>query len=352
MGASSSLINILTPSQLLRVNNLLEIAEECDSREKLTQLIQSGKKFVAYNGFEPSGRMHIAQGILTVLNTNVVIENGGRMIIYIADWFAQLNHKMGGDMEKIKDVGLYFIEVFKACGINTSGTEFIWASDFIGQSDTYLPRILDISMTFTLDRIKRCGQIMGRADNDKLSASQIFYPCMQTADIFELVPGGIDICQLGVDQRKVNMLAIEYANKKNLTAPIILSHHMLMSLKGSDTKMSKSVIGSAIYMDDSEQEVNRLVMGAFCTDDIINNPVYEYIKYIIFRWFKHDIILCGKRYNILTDIETDFPMMNKRQLKIDVAAYINEILQPIRQHFQKPELAVLAAKVASYRISR
>lgn len=41
---------------------------------------------------------------------------------------------------------------------------------------------------------------MGRAETDELSAAQIFYPCMQCADIFFL---RADICQLGMDQRKV-----------------------------------------------------------------------------------------------------------------------------------------------------
>ena len=45
---------------------------------------------------------------------------------------------------------------------------------------------------------------MGRKDTEEMSAAQIFYPCMQCADIFFLKA---DICQLGMDQRKVNMLA-------------------------------------------------------------------------------------------------------------------------------------------------
>ena len=43
-----------------------------------------------------------------------------------------------------------------------------------------------------------------------------------------------DICQLGMDQRKVNMLAREYCDMtspKIKFKPVILSHHMLMGLK-------------------------------------------------------------------------------------------------------------------------
>lgn len=40
-----------------------------------------------------------------------------------------------------------------------------------------------------------------------------------------------DICQLGMDQRKVNMLAREYCDKiKRKLKPVILSHEMLPGL--------------------------------------------------------------------------------------------------------------------------
>jgi tyrosyl-tRNA synthetase len=69
---------------------------------------------------------------------------------------------------------------------------------------------------------------MGREETDELAASQIFYPCMQCADIFTLKA---DICQLGTDQRKVNMLAIEYCDQiGRKEKPVILSHRTLSNL--------------------------------------------------------------------------------------------------------------------------
>ena len=54
-----------------------------------------------------------------------------------------------------------------------------------------------------------------------LTAAQMMYPCMQAADVFYLKT---DICQLGLDQRKVNMLAREYCTKAKIEKkPIILS---------------------------------------------------------------------------------------------------------------------------------
>jgi len=63
---------------------------------------------------------------------------------------------------------------------------------------------------------------MGRAESDELAVSQLLYPAMQSNDIFYL---HADICSLGLDQRKVNMLAREYAKTKpQLHTPVIVSH--------------------------------------------------------------------------------------------------------------------------------
>jgi tRNA synthetases class I (W and Y) len=50
--------------------------------------------FNLYDGFEPSGRMHIAQGIFKVHNVNKCTyqNNGGTFIFWIADWFALMKY--------------------------------------------------------------------------------------------------------------------------------------------------------------------------------------------------------------------------------------------------------------------
>lgn len=105
----------------------------------------------------------------------------------VADWFAQLNNKMGGDLKKIRTVGEYMIEVWKAVGMDLSKVEFLWASDEINKEPKkYWELVMDVAMKNSLNRVVRCSQIMGRGDTDDLSAAQIFYPCMQCADIFFL----------------------------------------------------------------------------------------------------------------------------------------------------------------------
>ena len=52
-----------------------------------------------------------------------------------------------------------------------------------------------------------------------------------------------------MDQRKVNMLAREYAkDKKKRFKPVIISHHMLMGLKEGQEKMSKSDVGRFVSL--------------------------------------------------------------------------------------------------------
>lgn len=224
---------------------------------------------MAYDGFEPSGRMHIAQGILRALTINKLVDAGCIMKMWVADWFALINNKMGGDLKKIQVVGKYFIEIWKAAGMKMQNVKFLWASEEINKNASqYWLRVIDIAREFNLSRVNRCLQIMGRhsdKDGDKVNtenpAAYILYPCMQACDVFFL---GIDICSLGIDQRKVNMLAVEYAEKKGLAKPVVVSHNMLPGLLEGQAKMGKSIPGSAIFMEDTEEEVNRKIKSAYC----------------------------------------------------------------------------------------
>mgnify|MGYP003981190687 FL=1 len=249
-----------------RLKLIKEVGEEIVTNDELKALLNEKEKFVAYDGFEPSGTdIHIAQGLLRAINVNKMTKAGAHFKMWVADWHAWANNKMGGDLEKIQYVGNYYIEVWKACGMDLDNVEFIWASEAMGKKE-YWKIVMNIARTSSLNRIIRCGQIMGRSEKDNLSASQIFYPCMQAADIFYLKA---DVTQLGVDQRKVNVLAREVGPKLGFWKPIIVSHHMLMGLneppkdskdmdakdRTIELKMSKSKPDTAIFMTDSEKDI-------------------------------------------------------------------------------------------------
>lgn len=350
---------------------ILSVGEECISPEDLKKLLiakgrgSNNLRFNLYDGFEPSGRMHIAQGVFKAMNVNKCTAPGtnSTFTFWVADWFALMNDKMGGDLEKIKIVGKYLIEVWKAAGMELDNVVFKWASEEITtRADTYWPTMLDVARGFNVTRIKKCCQIMGRLEGS-LTAAQILYPLMQCTDVFFLKA---DICQLGVDQRKVNMLAREYcavAGIKN--KPVILSHHMLYGLKAGQEKMSKSDPDSAIFMEDSVEDVHRKIMNAHCpiheealssTDDTevdagkesmhlvkdtLKNPCLDYIQHIILSSPGSTFTVNDVTYSEFSSVKEVFLKgdISEIQLKEGLINALNKLLQPVRDHFTSDENA-------------
>jgi tyrosyl-tRNA synthetase len=283
---------------------------------------------------------------MKAINVNKITKCGGVFTFWIADWFALLNNKMGGDLEKIRVVGRYFVEVWKAAGMNLSNVRFLWASEEINaRADEYWSRVMDISRTNNITRIKKCCTIMGRGEGDEMPSAQILYPCMQCADIFFLKA---DVCQLGLDQRKVNMLARDYCTDP--IKPVILSHHMLLGLKKGQEKMSKSDPDSAIFMEDSAKDVERKINQGFCPELVVeNNPIMDYAKYIVLPAFdneweikirkENDFI--SKVYRTNEELDVDFKSgeLHPGDLKPAVAKAINKLLQPVRDHFNNDAYA-------------
>ena len=108
---------------------------------------------------------------------------------------------------------------------------------------------------------------------------------MQCADIFQL---NVDILQLGLDQKKCNMLAREYAGKINIPKPVSVANQMLIGLKGAKAgKISKSIPDFSVLMEDSPEDVSRKFANPYYDDEIEGNPIYEYSRYILIRWLKH-----------------------------------------------------------------
>ena len=209
---------VIDPKVIEICKNIMSVGEECTTQRELLELVKyhhsTGfeKPIVCYDGFEPSGRMHLAQGFMKANIVNKLTENGCHFKFWVADKFAKMNHKLGGDNKKIRKAGELMIEIWKLCGMDMDKVEFIWASEEIAKhSEEYYDRVNDIAQNITVNDILKCTPIMGRSEADSLSASQFLYPLMQCADIFQLK---VNICQLGMDQRKVNMLARDYCSKK------------------------------------------------------------------------------------------------------------------------------------------
>ncbi|GIX64624.1 tyrosyl-tRNA synthetase, putative [Babesia caballi] len=338
------------------VERCQKLSVECIKVEELQALLERKDYIpISYDGFEPSGRMHIAQGLCKAHKVNELKKMGVRSVMWIADWFAVLNDKLGGDMANIRLVGEYFQHVWRAAGMDMDAVKFLWASEEINKNaDLYWRLVMDISRSFNITRFKRCSEALGRAEGDNRPAASLLYPAMQCADIFYI---GADICQLGLDQRKINMLAREYCELKSVGArPVIMSHHMMPSLAHQGGKMSKSIPNSAIFMEDSEAEVNAKIKSAWCPEkEVVDNPCISYFELIIFPML-HTVTIARRpkdggevRYDSHEQLVQDYQAgkLHPADLKPALAKYLNQLLQPVRDYFQNnPEANALAKRVA------
>lgn len=135
------------------------------------------------------------------------------------------------------------------------------------------------------------------------------------------------------------MLARDYVKKGK--KPIILSSHMIGGLKEGQRKMSKSDPENAIFMADSVEDVKRKIKRAYCVEgEVEDNAVLEIIKFFIFglrnqfkltKKFGDDVV-----YEDYAKLEEDYKAkeVHPDDLKKSTSSQLNDILEPIREHFR------------------
>lgn len=344
-------------------------AEEIITEQELKELLETKKHPIAYDGFEPSGLAPIHFGLLRATNLKNMLKAGIKFKLYLADYFAFINNKLGGNLDNIRIAGEYFIEVWKACGIDTNKVEIIWAKDIMDGID-YWDKTLQIAREISLERNMRAITIMGRKQGDKLSMGQLFYPSMQVTDIFHM---DIDICQLGMDQRRANMLARDVADKLKWKKPIAVHHPIILGLQGLQkksteeetlmaSKMSKSDPKTCIYMHNTYEEIKQKINNAFCPPkQEEGNPLLEYCKYIILKEassmkierplkFGGDIEF--KNYSELRNAYIQ-GVLHPADLKTGVTEGLNKLIKPVREHFEKNKKAKeLYENIKKFQITR
>ncbi len=339
-----------------KVEKIKSFAEEIVTEQELVNLFETKDHPVMYDGFEPSGIAPIHFGLLRAANLKTMLETGVKFKLWMADYFGFINNKLGGDLELIQTAGKYFIEVWKACGIDIDKVEIVWASEAM-DSLKYWDRTLKIAKQVTLNRIKKSVTVLGRKEGDALSFAQLMYPVMQVNDIFELE---LDGCQMGMDQRRANMLARDVAEKYNWNKPVAIHHPLLLGLKGiqnsqgskeevvAASKMSKSDPSSCIYMHETEDSLKEKINKAYCPEKIVEgNPILDYSKNILFRNIKElkierptkfggDVV-----YTTYFELEKDFVegRLHPMDLKSTVTIELHKLIEPVRKHFEKNKKA-------------
>ncbi|MBM3246966.1 tyrosine--tRNA ligase [Candidatus Pacearchaeota archaeon] len=373
-----------------RFNLIKRNTEEIIGEEELKELIKKGEKLKHYIGFEISNKPHIGHGLVCMAKVKDFQDAGVDCSIFLADWHSWINDKLGGNMETIQKIGVpYFKEcikaAFKCVGGDSEKLKFVLGSQLYHNNDLYWLTVIDISKNTSLSRMLRSITIAGRKEGETVDFAKLIYPPMQVADIFIQ---DINMAHAGMDQRKAQVIARDVADKLsfkivcdaegNQIKPCAVHGHLVLGLQKPTTwpvpkenlqdfraemKMSKSIPSSAVYMDDSPEEIKTKVNKAFCLEGEIDyNPILDWCKYIVFGIGKNPKLDIrrpekfggNKSYSSYEELEKDFAekKLHPMDLKAAVAEKIIEILKPATEHLNQPKIKKLKEEMEKLIITR
>jgi tyrosyl-tRNA synthetase len=328
--------------------------EEVITPEDLRHLLETEEHPIAYNGWEPSGLVHLGTGVLCVYKIKDLLEAGIRYKAYLSTWHAWLNNKMGGDLKLIRKAADLFRHSWIALGVPKDNVEFVY-SDELYDDLKYWEKVVMVAKNLSIARVTRTLEIAGRKESEARHVSDFLYTPMQVADIFHM---GVKICQLGIDQRKANVVARELGEKLGCWKPVCVHHSYLQGLVKppvwpipkererevlSAVKMSKSKPETCIFIYDRPEEIRKKISSAFCPEKIVEyNPILEICKFIVFRERKSFTVQRPAKFggavtfHSLRELQTAYAtgQLHPQDLKNAVAEELVNILEPVRRYFE------------------
>lgn len=210
-------------------------------------------------GIQPSGVLHIGN-YLGAIKQIVELQKDYDTYVMIADLHALTTLQ---DPQKYQDQILNLAATLIASGIDSSKTTLF--------AQSAIPAHAQLAWIFStitsIGELERMTQYKEKSDKHGQNAGLLTYPVLQAADILlyhpEVVPVGEDQVQhlelTRVIARKFNS---RYGKTFSEPKTLLTKSARIMALNNPAGKMSKSVIGSGVGMDDSEAEVRKAIMGA------------------------------------------------------------------------------------------
>jgi len=334
--------------------------EEIVTEHELKELFETKEHPNHYIGYEISGKLHIGSLVLPGYKLKDLVDAGCNCTVFLADWHAWINDKMGGDWGALKTASEYYREAFQ---LISPKIKLVLGSDLYHHNDEYWRNVLLIGKSSTVARTSKCLPILGRKEGESGDTSFLIYPLMQCADIKIM---NIDIAHAGMDQRKAHMLARDVFPKLGWKPPIALHHSLLGGLakpeEGEENaKMGKSKPHTCVFIHDSAEEIRQKLNKAWCPDRTVEgNGILSYVKYLVFREFKSFDVHRSEKYGgdasygSYGEVERDFVAgkLHSADLKNATADYLDKIITPYRDYFEKPAKARLLDVFKETRVTR
>ena len=151
--------------------------EEVLTIPDLRRVLENEEHPIAYNGWEPSGQVHLGTGVICAYKMKDLISAGIRFKAYLSTWHAWLNNKLGGDLEVINKAAALFRHSWIALGVPENKVEFIY-SDKLYNDTSYWAKVLSIAKNLTIARATRTLEISGRNETGVHYVSDYIYSCL------------------------------------------------------------------------------------------------------------------------------------------------------------------------------
>jgi len=321
--------------------------EEVLGEDRIAEVLKT-RDLKIYWGTATTGKPHVAY-FLPMIKIGDFLKAGCEVTILFADLHAYLdNMKAPWDLLALRTK--YYENAIKAMLISLKvpldKLKFVRGSDY-QLSREYTLDVYKLSSLVTEHDAKKAGaEVVKQVDSPLLSG--LIYPGLQLLDEEYLK---CDAQFGGVDQRKIFTFAEKYLPQLGYAKRAHLMNRMIPGLTGA--KMSSSEADSKIDLLDSAAAVKKKMKKAFCEPGTVEgNGVLAFVKNVLFHTLNPNEGFPIKRsadnggdieYKTYEAMEADFVnlSLHPSDLKSGVEIKLNELLEPIRQIFQQPELVKL-----------
>jgi len=222
---------------------------------------EKGNKFYVYTGRGPSGEMHIGHLIPFMFTKYLQDAFDVPVVIQLTDDEKYLMKNLSE--EQVHNYMISNVKDIIAIGFDQSKTFIFSNLDYMG---FMYKNVIKISKFITLNQVHGCFGF-----NNSDSIGKHFYPAIQIAPTlsssFEFMFGKEQIGCLvpqAIDQDPFFRMGRDVAERMGLKKPFCLHSKFIPPLQGKKAgKMSSSIVGSSIYLNDTEKEISRKIKSSF-----------------------------------------------------------------------------------------
>lgn len=344
----------------LILDNLAEVI----GRKELEEKVRSGIPLKVYWGTAPTGKPHLGY-LIPMIKIAQLVKAGCDLTIMFADLHAYLD-AMKTSWELLEYRTKYYseliIQILHRLQVNTDKIRFIKGSEYQLKPD-YTIDVYKLASKLTIDSAKKAGAEVVKQSVDP-ALSGLIYPILQILDEVYL---GTDAELGGVDQRKIFMASHDHIHKLGYKPNIHLMNRMIPSLnsqvKDSEEldelgeKMSSSDSNSKIELTSTVKNIRKKISKAFLEEGNSRSPVFEFVRHVIFPINK---LLGSVPFVIERDVKWGGPVefatidsltdaygektLSPQDLKLGIADWIINFLEPIRDHFSTNQMKELEAQ--------